>query len=267
MAALPYIQLYVADYLADTAHLSTEEHGAYILLIFNYWQRGQALNNIKERLGSICKLTPEAWERVKPTLAEFFQIEGDVWFHQRIEADLAAVAEKSRKASDAGKRRQSERSANAQRTLSHKDTEADTDTESFTNPNGLVVRTDGPDASQDEREVSERATDEAQPVKPSRRKAQEPCPTQTIIDLYHRVLPELKGVRVLSSSNAGHVRQLWRTHLKSLDEWERFFGFIRKSDFLMGRTSSAGRDPFVPTLIWLVKPENFANIANRKYHS
>lgn len=137
---------------------------------------------------------------------------------------------------------------------------------SITNPNGLVVMTDGHDASQDEKEVSERATDEAQPATPLRRKAQEPCPTRAIIDLYHRVLPELKEVRVLSANNARHVRQLWRTHLKSLDEWERFFGFIRKSDFLMGRISSAGRAPFVPTLIWLVKPENFANIANRKYH-
>lgn len=69
MAALPYMQLYIADYLADTMHLSTEEHGAYLLLMFNYWQTGRAIP--KSRLAKIARLDNERWISVEESLSEF----------------------------------------------------------------------------------------------------------------------------------------------------------------------------------------------------
>lgn len=101
MAALPYMQLYVADYLADTAHLTTEEHGAYLLLLFSYWQTGKPLRG--DRLASVARLPNERWESVEPTLKEFFHVDDGVWTHFRVEADLEKVDSKSKKNSNAGK--------------------------------------------------------------------------------------------------------------------------------------------------------------------
>lgn len=89
MAALPYMQFYVADYLADTMHLSTEEHGAYLLLIFNYWQTGKPLP--KNRLAGIARLSNDRWTDVERSLSEFFIDDGNAWVHQRIERDLISV--------------------------------------------------------------------------------------------------------------------------------------------------------------------------------
>ncbi|SCW91874.1 DUF1376 domain-containing protein [Pseudomonas sp. NFACC05-1] len=89
MAALPYMQLYVADYLADTMHLTTEEHGAYLLLIFNYWQTGKPIP--VSRLARITRLSNERWTDVERSLGEFFNERGNEWVHERIERDLEAV--------------------------------------------------------------------------------------------------------------------------------------------------------------------------------
>lgn len=89
MAALPYMQLYVADYLADTMHLTTEEHGAYLLLIFNYWQTGRPIP--VSRLSRIARLTNDRWTDVERSLSEFFKDRDGEWVHERIERDLEAV--------------------------------------------------------------------------------------------------------------------------------------------------------------------------------
>ena len=137
MASLPYMQLYVSDYLADTAHLSAEQHGAYMLLLMNYWQKGKPLDNTNERLQHVARLSVEGWASNKEILSEFFLIEGDIWTHPRIEEDLAKVREKSVKASTAGKRSFSVRSTSVEHPFNHKD--KDKDKEKDDEPNGSTI--------------------------------------------------------------------------------------------------------------------------------
>lgn len=104
MAALPYMKLFPADYLADTQHLTTEEHGAYLLLLMNYWQTGKPLDNSDEKLYIVARLSRTRWKAVRESIAPFFKIsKSNQWKHGRIEYELSKVLEKSQKTSYAGK--------------------------------------------------------------------------------------------------------------------------------------------------------------------
>jgi hypothetical protein len=95
------------------------------------------------------------------------------------------------------------------------------------------------------------------------------CPHQAIIGLWHEVMPELPRIREWSDTRQSHLQARWRAkpERQTLDWWEAFFTYVRKSDFLMGRMP--GRDggaSFKLTLPWLLKPENFAKATEGNYH-
>jgi uncharacterized protein YdaU (DUF1376 family) len=80
-----WMPLYIADYLADTQHLTTEQHGAYLLLIMAYWQRGHLPDDDKIK-AKICGLTRYKFLRHNPTLQSMFT--GPEWRHRRIDREL-----------------------------------------------------------------------------------------------------------------------------------------------------------------------------------
>lgn len=124
MAALPYMQFYVAEYLADTAHLDAEENGAYLLLIFNYWQTGKPIP--KKRLQKVARVCNDRWTDVEEALSEFFTDDGECWVHDRIEADLAAVEEAQAQRAAAGKASAEARKAAKRKALKEKSNDRST---------------------------------------------------------------------------------------------------------------------------------------------
>jgi uncharacterized protein YdaU (DUF1376 family) len=98
----PWFPFYVGDYLRDTARLSTEGHGAYLLLILDYWANG-APPDEDETLASIARLQLPAWLAPRQKLAGFFQIEGGKWTHKRIDREREVADEKHRRRVEAGR--------------------------------------------------------------------------------------------------------------------------------------------------------------------
>jgi uncharacterized protein YdaU (DUF1376 family) len=111
----PWMPLYVADYLRDTRRLTAAEHGAYLLLIMEYWTSG-SLPDDDRQLSRITCMNSAEWRRARPNLQPFFS---DGWKHKRIDAELAKSAEISSKRSASAKLKHSKSSANAEQMDTH----------------------------------------------------------------------------------------------------------------------------------------------------
>jgi uncharacterized protein YdaU (DUF1376 family) len=121
----PWMPLYVSDYLGDTKHLSTTEHGAYLLLLMHYWQRG-GLPDDDERLARIVVMSRDDWRAIRPTIQAFFH---DGWQHKRIDAEFTKSTERARAGRQGGrpkaKPKQNESKSEALQLQPHKESESD----------------------------------------------------------------------------------------------------------------------------------------------
>jgi len=80
-----WMPLYVGDYLRDTGHLNTAQHGAYLLLIMHYWQHG-GLPKSESELAAIARLPTRKWRALSVPIKVLFD---DDWTHRRIDKELA----------------------------------------------------------------------------------------------------------------------------------------------------------------------------------
>ncbi len=94
MAGRPttWMPLYVADYLADTAHLTAAQSGAYLHLIMAYWRAGGPLRLDDGALARTARMTPTEWSEAAGVVLAFFRQEDGALHHGRIEHELAEAA-------------------------------------------------------------------------------------------------------------------------------------------------------------------------------
>lgn len=75
MSQAPSMPMFWDAYLADTTHLSTEEHGAYLLLLSAMWRRNGWVPDHDKDNARILGLTPSKWRKIKVRLAGFLIFE------------------------------------------------------------------------------------------------------------------------------------------------------------------------------------------------
>lgn len=77
MSKAPSMPMYWDAYLADTTHLTTEEHGAYLLLLAAMWRRDGSVPNDDRDNARILGLTKAKWVKIKKRLEPFLIITDD----------------------------------------------------------------------------------------------------------------------------------------------------------------------------------------------
>lgn len=91
---------------------------------------------------------------------------------------------------------------------------------------------------------------------------------QKILDLYHKTLPMLKRVKILTDNRKNQIRLRCQNEFPDLDTWQAYFEDIAKSKFLIGQCDSPvnGRRVWQADIDWLLKPGNIAKVSEGKYH-
>ncbi len=106
------------------------------------------------------------------------------------------------------------------------------------------------------------------------------CPTGTLVDLYHEMMPNNPKVKVLSEARKGQIRQRWReaasldckpfgydSRSGGLEAWKLFFKTCSNSKFLTGLAPpEQGKPPFFADIDFIFSPSGFAKILENKYH-
>lgn len=97
-SATPSIPLFGDAYLADTRHLSLEEHGAYLQLLMIAWRtEGCCLPDDDSRLARMLGVTAARWRKLKPTVMAFWTLDGGQWKQARLSKERQFVEEKRAK--------------------------------------------------------------------------------------------------------------------------------------------------------------------------
>jgi uncharacterized protein YdaU (DUF1376 family) len=285
-----WMPLYVGEYLADTTHLNTEQHGAYCLMLMAAWKRGGSLPNDDAQLAAVTKLAPAKWKASRAILVAFFDGAdgGAQLVHKRVTKERIKAQAISEKKAEAGSQGASARweidSERMPDALT--DAMAPALADGMASANVFAIQdamakgmanasqTDAPIPSPSP--ISTEAKASESPAKPSIPS----CPHLKLLDLFARNLPTLPQPKpeLWDGKNAAAMRARWKWLLtatkrggqryatneaEALDWFRRFFVYVAKSDFLTGRN---GRWQNCD-LGWLMNQTNFAKVVQGNYEN
>lgn len=236
-----FFKLYIGDYQRDTAHLSVTEHGAYLLMLQHYYATEKPLPVGRALHRMLRAQDKHERDAIDVVAQRFWRTTDEGLVNDRADVEIVKASAQRETNSAIARTREAKRKT---REMEHESCNESCD-EASTNR----ATNDQPNQTPDTRHKPplppKGADDEGQT--PS-----VPCPFETIVGLYHNILPELPAVRLMTEKRKRAMRKFWAWVLSSkrLDgtrraesgdealEWLRtYFSTARQNDWLMGRTA------------------------------
>jgi len=104
MSERPFMQLYVSDFIGDTLSLSTEQIGAYLLLLMAMWNAKGELPDDDAKLARIARMSVKKWRAIAPELMAYFDRHEGKVSHHRLTFELEKSERQSESRAAAGAR-------------------------------------------------------------------------------------------------------------------------------------------------------------------
>ena len=247
MSQRPWFPFYPGEYRADTAHLTAEEHGAYLLLLCHAWTHDGLIPEAESRRAAICNMHTNRLKKVWETLGGYWHKTPGGFSNPRLSKELAQAIELSEKRAKSGKR------GGLAKALAIADTRARAATPTPTEATN-VASSHCPSASATGQSAPPRKNGGGTPFPP--------VPFEKIQTDYNDLASEvgLPQCRILTATRKKHISARWREY-PDHDSWDAFWGFVRKQPFLTGQNDRGWRCD----LEWLMKPNNFAKVCEGSY--
>ena len=261
----PWISLYPADFLADVGHLGNTELGIYWRLLLVYYRdaRPLPLDTDKLRRLAMC-FSPEEYRCLDAVVSEFFALstESDgsrVWRHRRADKEISSAASRH----DAAREK-----ASAAAVARWEKARAGMKTDAASNAPSIATSNAESNACDMPTTTTTTTTSNTSPSEMVETQSVPNCPHTEIVKAFAEILPSARQPSEWNATRQALLRSRWaeKRGRQNVDWWRRFFEYIQTSDFLMGRSSSPGRKPFLLSLDWLLKSSNFLKVIEGAYH-
>lgn len=241
-----YFKRNIGDYHKKAGRLSMLEHGAYTLLMDACYDR--------EKFPTLDQALDWCWARsdgeiaaVKFVLEKFFTLDGEQYMQHRIADEIERYHQNAKTNKQIALDREAARRAERERIVH----ESCTNLHLTTNQEPLTINQE----PEDQEPCDQQAESREPPIK---------IPFEEILDSFKLRLPGFpQPRRPLDDDRRKAIRAIWvqKEEYGSVDFFDRYFGYIAKSAFLMGETgwTSCNFD-------WIFKPKNFRKITECTYH-